>query len=67
MSLASVISYGDGFMQGQEDMKNRELESFPEIIFSINEAETKIEKEKVEAFWMGYDDGAEAFLEGIML
>jgi len=66
MSLAIVLAYGDGFQTGQNDMAKRVLDLW-EAQRQIEEAETEGEKLKVEAFWNGYVDGANAYNDGVRL
>ena len=64
MSLASVMFYGDGFKQGQEDAKKN---YFDFKIANPKSVEKKLEVEVVEAFADGYCDGHKYFKEGVVL
>ena len=66
MSLAVVIHYGEGFEEGQVDMKNRQFDLW-EAKAQIVEAESITKTEITEAFWMGYVDGGMSYLDGVIL
>jgi len=65
MSLASIIHYGEGFEQAQEDMLNKRIclcEAKLQIV-----SESKIKTEITNAHWDGYVDGINAYLVGEIL
>ena len=65
MSLASVIHYGKGFEEAQEDMVNKHIHLCTAKLQIVSES--KIQTEITNAHWDGYIDGINAYLAGEVL
>lgn len=66
MSLATIMTYGDGFQRGQEDIESGRFNPSG-ILDSLRSCSSKYELLLQEAFCDGYNDGGQAYKEGIKL